>query len=88
MLTSVYDFHLHFTKHISREQKFSAKVTQNIYEIHTVVTHISPVYTVLLLMNIVSIKKSHLRVFSLTQNRFILIQVVALTYMLHVSACT
>ena len=78
--------YLHFIKHVSWEQKISAKVTQNIHEIHTVLTHMSHVHSILLLTNITSTNKPHL--FSLTQNRFILIHVVTLTYLLHVSACT
>jgi len=73
-------------KTLSCEQKFSAKVTQNVHEIHTVLTYTSHVHSILLLTNITSTNKPHL--FSLTKNRFILTQVVNLTYLLYVSACT
>jgi len=86
MLTIVNDFYHHFTKHIPCEQKFSAEVTQNIQEIHTVLTHTSLVHSILLLTDITSTNKTNL--FSLTQNRFISIQVVTLTYLLHILACT
>jgi len=65
MLTIVYDFYLHFIKHISCEQKFSARVTQNVHEIHGVITHTSHAHSILLLTNITSTNKSHL--ISLTQ---------------------